>query len=201
MRSLFCFVHVSVTCSFTSVHADSHLVNKARVPGSPNPLTLAALTVCSCFARQAATRRNAQQLHPAAASTMGERVEGYMRCGLVHSSDSPLVPKCTSIPGINERGSFKLCKSRQCEALQWAIYYTMKQHLETMLYKPVCHCGFKVSCARTYPHSYDILRNRWSIAAGTAIVVPLHLTQFVSTLCSNCHNRLLARHAILQDFL
>ena len=42
---------------------------------------------------------------------------------------------------------------------QWAMYYMVKQHLETVMYKPVCHDGFKISCVRTYPHAYDMLRN------------------------------------------
>ena len=88
----------------------------------------------------------------------------------------------------------------------------VKQHLEIVLYKPVCHRGFKVSCARTYPHSYEMLRNShlttccgigWSIAVGplSATVVPLHLTQFEVPFAQIVTTSLLARHVILHYFL
>ena len=68
-----------------------------------------------------------------------------------------LGPKYTTQPGMNEWGSLKLSKTRQREACNGpCIYYTVKQKLETMLYKPVCHRGFKVSCTRTHTHSYDM---------------------------------------------
>ena len=43
-----------------------------------------------------------------------------LKCSVIKARDccsiKALGPKCTGIPGINERGSFKLCKTRQCEA-------------------------------------------------------------------------------------
>ena len=94
-------------------------------------------------------------------NTGGRRLLGKQTC---------LGPKYTCKPGINARGS---------------LNQALKQYLETELYKPLCHCGFKVLCARTYPHSYGMLHNahvqciRWSIAIGplSTTVVPLHLTQ------------------------
>ena len=91
-----------------------------------------------------------------------------------------LGPKYTGIPGVNARGSW----NQTVWSLQRANYYTMKQDLETMLYKPLCHCGFKVSCA--------VYRIGWSVAVDplSATAVPLHLTQFavpfiqiVTTVC------------------
>ena len=78
-----------------------------------------------------------------------------------------------------------------------------------MLYKPVCHSGFKVSCARTYPHSYDMLRNAigWSMYQVKPSCWPSlyhssapSLDPVCSILCSNCHNNLLARQVILHYF-
>ena len=90
-----------------------------------------------------------------------------------------LGPKYTGTPGVNAQGSW----NQTAWSLQWAICYTMKQHLETVLYKPLCHRGFKVSCA-VYP-VYQVK------LAGSATAVPLHLTQFavpfvhiVTTVCS-----------------
>ena len=54
-----------------------------------------------------------------------------------------LGPKYTGIPGVNARGLW----NQTAWSLQRAIYYTMKQDLETVLYKPLCHHGFKASCA------------------------------------------------------
>ena len=87
-----------------------------------------------------------------------------------------LGPKYTGIPGVNARGSW----NQTAWSLQRVIYYTMKQDLETVLYKPLCHRGFKASCIG------------WSVAIHpfSATAVPLHLTQFavpfvqiVATVC------------------
>ena len=87
----------------------------------------------------------------------------------------------------------------------------VKQHLETVLYKPVCCRRFKVWCARTYPHSYDMLRMRnarcivyrveRSCWPSLCHCSPPSLDPGCSTLCSNCHNCFLASHVILHDFL
>ena len=81
------------------------------------------------------------------------------------------------IPRVNARGSW----NQTTWSLQWAIYYTVKQHLETVLYKPLCHYGFKVS------------RAVYCVSGGATLsttAVPLHLTQFavpfvhiVATVC------------------
>ena len=55
-------------------------------------------------------------------------------------------PKYRGIPVVNVRGSW----NQTAWSLQMAIYYTMKQDLETVRYKPLCHPGFKASCA-VYP--------------------------------------------------
>ena len=55
-------------------------------------------------------------------------------------------PKYKGIPGVNARGSW----NQTAWSLQRAICYTMKQDLETVLYKPLCHRGFTVSYA-VYP--------------------------------------------------
>ena len=47
------------------------------------------------------------------------------------------------IPRVNAQGSW----NQTAWSLQWAIYYTVKQDLETVLYKPLCHRGFKALCA------------------------------------------------------
>ena len=90
-----------------------------------------------------------------------------------------LGPKYMDIPGVNARGSSNLA----VWSLQWAIYYTVKQHLETVLYKPLCHHGFKVSST-----VYQVECGCWPSLSAT--VVPLHLTQFavpfvqiVTTVC------------------
>ena len=59
------------------------------------------------------------------------------------NSSSTLGPKYTGILGVNAQGSW----NQTAWSLQRAIYYTMKQDLETVLYKPMCHRGFQVSCA------------------------------------------------------
>ena len=74
----------------------------------------------------------------------------------------------------------------------------------------MCHHGFKVSCARTYPHSYNMLRNT-RVTGGATVECSCwpflchcsasSLDPVCSTLCSHCHNCLLARHVILHDFL
>ena len=80
-------------------------------------------------------------------------------------------------------------------SLQWAIYYTVKQHLETVLYKPMCYRGFKSMRQDRYTLFWHVVQrtcNGWSIAIGplSATAVPLHLTQFavpfvqiVTTVC------------------
>ena len=85
------------------------------------------------------------------------------------------------IPGVNARGVW----NQTAWSLQWAIYYTVKQHLETMLYKPLCHRGFKLSCA-----VYRVLGGAWLLALSLPLQSPLHLTQFavpfvqtVTTVC------------------
>ena len=72
----------------------------------------------------------------------------------------------------------------------------MKQHLKTVLCKPLCHRGFKVSCA-VY-HVYRVECGCWPSLCHCS---PPSLDPVCSTLCSNCHNCLLARHVILHDFL
>ena len=53
-----------------------------------------------------------------------------------------------SVARVADLGSIPACRVIPVKYnLQWAIYYTVKQHLETVLYKPLCHPGFKVSCA------------------------------------------------------
>ena len=110
----------------------------------------------------------------------------------------PLGPKYMGMPGINARGAL----NQAAWSLQWAIYYIVKQHLETVLYKPVCHPGFKVSCARTYPdsfatHVYWVERSCWPSLCHSS---PPSLDSVCSTLCSNCRNYLLAKHMILHNF-
>ena len=71
----------------------------------------------------------------------------------------------------------------------------MKQDLETMLYKPLCHHGFKVLCAM-----YCVSGGAWLLTLSLHCSPP-SLDPVCSSLCSNCHNCLLARHVILHDFL
>ena len=100
-----------------------------------------------------------------------------------------LGPKYTGIPGVNARGSW----NQTAWSLQRAIYYTMKLDLETVLYKPLCHCGFKASCA--------VYRVEHGYSPSLCHCSPPSLDPVCSTLCSNCCNCLLARHVILHDFL
>ena len=105
----------------------------------------------------------------------------------------PLGPKYTVILGVSARGCVKPGSAKLAMG-----------HLETVLYKPMCHHGFKVSCARTYPHSrrtyphsYDMLRNArvnsvyqvehscWPSLCHSS---PPLLDPVCSTLFSNCHN-------------
>ena len=46
-----------------------------------------------------------------------------------------LGPKYRGILGVNARGWW----NQTARSLQWAICYTVKHHLETVLYKPLCH--------------------------------------------------------------
>ena len=87
---------------------------------------------------------------------------------------NPLGPKYSGILGINAQGS----RNQTAWSLQWVIYYTVKQHLETMLYKPL--------------FVRRVLCIRWSVAVDplSATAAPLHLTQFavpfvqiVTTVC------------------
>ena len=97
------------------------------------------------------------------------------------------------IPRVNTRGSW----NQTAWSLQWAIYYMVKQHLETVLCKPLCHCGFKVSCA-----VHRVSGGAWLLTLSLPLQSPLtpSLDQVCSTLCSNCCNCLLARHVILMIF-
>ena len=61
-----------------------------------------------------------------------------------------------------------------------------------MLDKPLCHRGFKVSCA-----VYRVERGCWPSLCHCS---PPSLDPVCSTLCSNSHNCLLARHVILRIF-
>ena len=54
-----------------------------------------------------------------------------------------LRPKIHGFTGCKRTGFVKPDSVK----LARAIYYTMKQDLETVLYKPLCHRGFKASCA------------------------------------------------------
>ena len=69
----------------------------------------------------------------------------------------------------------------------------MKQDLETLLYKPLCHHGFKASCA--------VYRVERGYSPSLCHCSHPSLDPVCSTLCSNCCNCLLARHVILHDFL
>ena len=71
----------------------------------------------------------------------------------------------------------------------------MKQDLETVLYKPLCHRGFKVSCA------VPCVRMEGGYSPSLCHCSPLSLDPVCSTLCSNCCNCLLAMHVILHNFL
>ena len=72
-------------------------------------------------------------------------------------------PKYWGILGLNARGSW----NQVAWSLQWTIYYMVKQHLETMLYKPLCHCGFKVSCA-----VYHVSGGTWLLALSLPLQSP-----------------------------
>ena len=92
-------------------------------------------------------------------------------------------------------------------SLQWAIYYMVKQHLETVRYK--CVPPWIQGLVRQ-----DLSTLLWHVTQHTCIVYrmecscwpslfhgsPSSLDPVCSTLCSNCYNCLLARHVILHDF-
>ena len=103
-----------------------------------------------------------------------------------------LRPKYTGIPRVNARGSW----NQTAWSLQWVIYYMVKHHLETVLYKPLCHHGFKVLCAMYCV--YQVEHGCWPSLCHCS---PPSCDPVCSTLCSNCCNCLLARHVILLDFL
>ena len=52
----------------------------------------------------------------------------------------------------------------------------MKQHLETMLYKPMCHHGFKVLCARGRGHDGLVNCVRNCVRTGMSISVSISKT-------------------------
>ena len=88
-----------------------------------------------------------------------------------------LGPKYMGIPRVNAQGLW----NQTVWILQWAIYYTVKHHLETVLYKHLCYRGFKVSCA--------VYRVYW-VERGCWPSLCLHLTQsavpFVQIVATVC---------------
>ena len=71
--------------------------------------------------------------------------------------------KYMGIPGINQLGSL----NQAAWSLQWTIYYTVKQHLETMLYKPLCHHGLRSL-------HQDLSTLLWHVAQHMCIVYRVH---------------------------
>ena len=93
-------------------------------------------------------------------------------------------PKYSGILGVNARGSW----NQTAWSLQRAIYYTMKQDFETVLYKPCATVDSRSRAPCTVV--YRVKRGCWPSLCHCS---PPSLDPVCSTLCLNCHNCLLAR--------